>query len=45
MILQAMDRNEEAIRVLRKALEINPRLDKVRETLERLEKDTDGDDI
>ena len=45
MILQAMDRTEEAIRVLRRALEINPRLDKVRESLEQLEKETDGSDI
>jgi tetratricopeptide (TPR) repeat protein len=45
MILQAMDRNEEAVRVLRRALEINPRLEKVRESLERLEKETAGDDI
>ena len=42
MILQAMDRNEEAVRVFRRALEINPRLEKVREALEELEKETGG---
>lgn len=45
MILQSMDRSKEAIRVLRRALEINPRLDKVRESLERLEKETAGKDV
>jgi len=45
MILRAMDRNEEAIRVLKRALEINPRLDNVQETLEQLEKETAGHDI
>ena len=45
MILKAMDRNAEAIRVLRRALEINPRLDQVRESLEELEKATEGNDI
>ena len=44
-ILQAMDRNAEAIRVFRRALEINPRMEQVRESLERLEKETGGDDI
>ena len=42
IILQAIDRNEEAVRVYRRALEINPRLDKVREALEELEKETGG---
>jgi tetratricopeptide (TPR) repeat protein len=45
MILQSMDRSKEAIRVLRRALEINPRLDNVRESLERLEKETGGKDV
>ena len=45
MILRAMDRNVEAIRVLKRALEINPRLDNVQETLEQLEKETAGHDI
>ena len=45
MILQAMDRNDEAIRVYKRALEIDPRLDKVRESLEALEKATKGSDI
>jgi tetratricopeptide (TPR) repeat protein len=40
IILQALDRKDEAIRVYRRALEINPQLDKVRESLERLEKQT-----
>jgi tetratricopeptide (TPR) repeat protein len=33
MILQSMDKKEEAIRVYKRALEIDPRLDKVRESL------------
>ena len=45
MILQTMDRNEEAIRVYKRALEIDPRLDKVRESLEALEKETEGKGI
>jgi tetratricopeptide (TPR) repeat protein len=45
MILQAMDRNDEAITVYKRALEIDPRLDKVRESLEALEKATKGSDI
>jgi len=45
LILQAIDRKSEAIRVLKRALEINPRLDNVRETLEKLEKETAGEDI
>ena len=45
LILQAIDRKSEAIRVLKRALEINPRLDQVRETLEKLEKETAGEDI
>jgi tetratricopeptide (TPR) repeat protein len=45
LILEAIDRKAEAIRVLKRALEINPRLDKVRETLEKLEKETAGEDI
>jgi tetratricopeptide (TPR) repeat protein len=45
MILDATDRKEEAIRVLERALEINPQLDNVRESLERLEKDVAGDSI
>ena len=40
MILQAMDRKNEAIGVFKRALEINPQLDKVREALEELEKET-----
>jgi tetratricopeptide (TPR) repeat protein len=45
MILHAMDKNDEAIRVLRRALEINPRLEDVKETLERIEKQATGEDI
>jgi tetratricopeptide (TPR) repeat protein len=45
MILQAMDKKEEAIRVYKRALEIDPRLDKVRESLEALEKETGGKGI
>lgn len=45
MILQAMDRNDEAIRVYKRALEIDPRLDKVRESLKELEKSTEGSSI
>ena len=45
MIFDAIGRKEDAIRVFRRALEINPQLDKVRESLERLEKETAGDEI
>jgi tetratricopeptide (TPR) repeat protein len=42
MILEALDRTPEAIRVFKRALEINPQLDQVRETLEKLEKASEG---
>jgi len=45
MILQSMDRKQEAMRVLKRALEINPRLDNVQESLDRLEKEVGGEDI
>jgi len=45
MIFQAMDRKNDAIQVFERALEINPQLDKVREALEELKKETAGDDI
>jgi tetratricopeptide (TPR) repeat protein len=45
LILEAIDRKAEAIRVMKRALEINPRLDNVREALEKLEKETAGKDI
>ncbi len=45
LILEEMDRKEEAIRVFKRTLEINPHLGKVRESLERLEKETAGDSI
>jgi tetratricopeptide (TPR) repeat protein len=40
IILQSLDRKDQAIEVYRRALEINPRLDNVRESLERLEKES-----
>ncbi len=45
MILRAMDQKQEAIRVLKRAIEINPRLDKVQEALDELEKESGGKDI
>ena len=45
MILKSMDRNDEAIRVLKRALEINPRLENVKEALDGLEKESGGEDI
>ena len=45
LILESMDRKEEAIEVFRRTLAINPRLEQVRETLERLEKETAGNSI
>jgi tetratricopeptide (TPR) repeat protein len=39
IILQSLDRKDEAIEVFRRALEINPQLDNVRESLDRLEKE------
>lgn len=44
-ILQAMDRKTEAIRVFERTLEIDPQLDKVREALEELKKETEGPSI
>lgn len=45
VILEELDRKSEAIRVYQRALEINPQLDKVRESLEALEKQTAGQGI
>jgi len=45
MILKAMDRNDEAIKVLKRAIEINPRLEDVQEALDELEKESGGEDI
>jgi tetratricopeptide (TPR) repeat protein len=45
MILQETGQKEQAIVVLRKALAINPQLDKIKEAVERLEKETAGDPI
>jgi len=44
-ILESLDRNEEAIRVFKRALEINPRLEQVKATLEKLEKEAAGSAI
>jgi hypothetical protein len=40
-----LDRKQEAERVFRRALELDPRLDNVRETLKSLEKETGGSSI
>jgi tetratricopeptide (TPR) repeat protein len=45
MIYSAMERKEEAIRAFRKALEINPQMERVKESLERLEKEVAGESI
>jgi tetratricopeptide (TPR) repeat protein len=45
VILQELDRKDEAMTVFRKALAINPQLDKVKESLERLEKETAAQEI
>jgi tetratricopeptide (TPR) repeat protein len=45
MILESLDRTPEAIRVFKRALEVNPRLEQVKETLEKLEKESAGSDI
>jgi len=45
MILRDTGQEERAIEVFRRALEINPTMDKVRETLEELEEETAGNSI
>jgi tetratricopeptide (TPR) repeat protein len=45
MILQETGQKQQALVVLRKALAINPQLDKIKEAVERLEKETAGDAI
>ncbi|MGH6924323.1 MAG: hypothetical protein ACRED5_11350, partial [Propylenella sp.] len=45
IILQTLDRKDEAKEVFRRALEINPQLEKVKEALERLEKETARQEI
>ncbi len=45
MILQALDRKQQAIRVFKHALEIDPRLGQVEDTLKKLEKETEGPSI
>jgi tetratricopeptide (TPR) repeat protein len=45
MILQETGQKEQAIVVLRKALAINPQMDKIKEAVERLEKETAGEGI
>lgn len=42
MILQSMDRKEQAIEVYQKALAIDPQLDRVRQSLEELRKEAAG---
>ncbi len=42
IILQTMDRKDAAIRAFKRALEVNPQLEKVRESLEKLEKEVAG---
>jgi tetratricopeptide (TPR) repeat protein len=45
VILKSLDRKPEAVRVLKRALEINPRLGEVKEQLKKLEKETAGSSI
>jgi tetratricopeptide (TPR) repeat protein len=45
LMLESLDREEEAIQIFKRALAINPQLDKVREALDRLEKETAGQAI
>jgi len=45
MIFQTIDRKDDAVRVFERALEINPQLDNVRESLERLKQETAGKSI
>jgi tetratricopeptide (TPR) repeat protein len=42
MILETLDRKEEALRALHRALDLNPQLDSVRESAESLEKELSG---
>lgn len=45
MIFEELDRPEKALEVYRAALDINPHLKSVRDSVERLEKDVAGQDI
>ena len=45
LILQETGKKEQALDVYRQALELDPLLDKVRESVERLEKETEGNAI
>lgn len=45
MIFQAIDRKDDAIRVFERALKVNPQLDNVRKTMERLKLETAGESI
>jgi tetratricopeptide (TPR) repeat protein len=45
VILEQLERKPEAIRVYKRALEINPQLETVQKSLEELEKETAGQDI
>ena len=45
IILDASNNKADALKVLRRALEINPQMDQVKKTVERLEKETSGQSI
>lgn len=45
IILQSIDREEEAMQVFRRALDINPRLENVQKSLERLEREATAREI
>lgn len=45
MILVGLDRKPEAVQVFKRALQINPRLDEIKQQMEKLEKETAGSDI
>ena len=45
IILDASGRKPDALKALRRALEINPQMDQVKKTVERLEKETSGQSI
>ena len=45
LILEETGRKDEALEVFRRALEINPQLESVKKSLERLEKEIEGDSI
>jgi tetratricopeptide (TPR) repeat protein len=45
IILDASGRKPDALKALRRALEINPQMEQVKKTVERLEKETSGQSI